>query len=261
VIRYGSNWHEHCNSNPLIFVDSDGFAPTSLEAALMADHIYRATPAEEGENLGNNFGGWRLSEIYSNNEALRIGVYSRTNGGVREYALVNRGTVQAPGNNNYFSRGWINNFQQPFGNSQDMIDSINFATQFVNARPGTSITMIGHSKGGAEAGANAIATNSNAILFNPAAISLDANELSLNNFTAMIMTFVVDGDFLAIAQRHLTNDIIGKRKYLPSQHQLLWFQDMPWMLERYPKHVINSFLNHSMDAVIQALRDMEGDCC
>lgn len=53
----------------------------------------------------------------------------------------------------------------------------------VHVNPTIEITMIGHSKGGAEA-ANSVAINTNAIIFNPATVNLSAYELDSNTYTA-----------------------------------------------------------------------------
>ncbi|WP_175400644.1 hypothetical protein [Paenibacillus sp. KS1] len=89
-----------------------------------------------------------------------MGVYYRTlKGGTFEYALVNKGS-------DLNWSDWKNNALQPIGYSADMKDSIKKSTEFVNANKGKEITMVGHSKGGAEATANAVANNKNAITFN-----------------------------------------------------------------------------------------------
>ncbi|WP_369677107.1 hypothetical protein, partial [Enterococcus faecium] len=59
------------------------------------------------------------------------------------------------------------------------------------------ITMIGHSKGGAEA-ANSVAINTNAIIFNPATVNLSAYELDSNTYTANMVAYVVEGDALNV---------------------------------------------------------------
>lgn len=85
--------------------------------------------------------------------------------GKTQYAVVSKGTTMS------FSKesasDWLNNILQPFGKSADMWASINNSIEFVNNNLDADITFIGHSKGGAEAAANAVANNKNAILFNP----------------------------------------------------------------------------------------------
>lgn len=67
----------------------------------------------------------------------------------------------------------------------------------VHVNPTIEITMIGHSKGGAEA-ANSVAINTNAIIFNPATVNLSAYELDSNTYTANMVAYVVEGDALNV---------------------------------------------------------------
>ena len=96
----------------------DGFIPTPLEAAYMADHIYDAKAPKENQVVSvPNAGQWFLEDIKTNNEGLKMGIYYKTNSsGKKEYALVNKGTS--------ILGDWGNNFQQPLGWSDDMKDSI-----------------------------------------------------------------------------------------------------------------------------------------
>ncbi len=55
----------------------------------------------------------------------------------------------------------------------------------VRVNPTIEITMIGHSKGGAEA-ANSVAINTNAIIFNPATVNLSAYELDTSTYIYQI---------------------------------------------------------------------------
>ncbi|MDQ6422391.1 hypothetical protein RB620_23450 [Paenibacillus sp. LHD-117] len=104
-------------NNPLLFVDPSGNIPSPLEAAYLAQAIYSVT----GDDLGNQTveGGWILIDIHTNDEGLKIGVYSRFQYGVIEYTLVNKGTST--------NGDSVNNLQQPVGFSTDMKDSIEFA--------------------------------------------------------------------------------------------------------------------------------------
>ncbi len=95
-----------------------------------------------------------------------------------------------------FKDDWSNNIKQPFGYSQDMRDSIEFAKKFVNEHPNDNIIFVGHSKGGAEAAANAVATNRRAILFNPAEANLNAYLLDGDEYDGEITSYVVDGEAL-----------------------------------------------------------------
>lgn len=56
--------------------------------------------------------------------------------------------------------------------------------------------MIGHSKDGAEAAANAVASNKNSIIFNPTTVNLKAYGLNSSNYKASMTAFIVNGDIL-----------------------------------------------------------------
>jgi RHS repeat-associated protein len=202
--------------------------PTLSEAADIADHVY----GKEGAELS---GGWELVDVYSpEGTGLRMGVYARVGAdGTTEYVIANAGTEFTN------LKHWKNNVQQPFGASPDMRESIDYATKFVKRNPNANITFVGHSKGGAEAAANAVATNRNAILFNPATVNLGAYGLNRSTYAGKMTAYIVKGEIL--------NDIfgpiskpIGSIVYLPQQS---WW---------------NPVYNHSMAAVKKAINEWEG---
>ncbi|WP_197270656.1 hypothetical protein [Paenibacillus alvei] len=114
------------------------------------------------------------------------------------------------------------------------------------------LTIQGHSKGGAEAAANAIVTNKNAILFNPAKLSTFVNTkvgLYYQVYTAKINAYVVNGEIL--------NELFGAVDtpggavhYLRSQYPL-----GRWNIWNFKKNIENSIENHSMGSVINALKE------
>lgn len=223
------------HNNPLIYVDPSGHIPSPLEAAYMAEAIYNV---EEDINGAALEGGWILKDIFNGNEGLKIGVYTRIAWGVREYVLVNKGTTTLG--------DWGNNIQQPFGASTDMQESIEFAVGFVDTHAGIEVTMVGHSKGGAEAFANAIATNTNAITFNSAKASVLEYDLlsELVFYSANMRHYVVTGDLLTDTFGAPT---LGEVIYLETQH--------PIVAKDGPKEWFNNAkANHSIESVINALR-------
>ena len=92
---------------------------------------------------------------------------------------------------------WKNNIQQAVtGWSQDMKDAISYGQGFVNSHS-QEITFIGHSKGGAEAAGAAVATNKNAILFNPANANLSDYGLNGSTYNANMTQYVVQKEILS----------------------------------------------------------------
>nr|WP_235715905.1 hypothetical protein [Acetivibrio cellulolyticus] len=205
----------------------------------MAEHIY------DGKK-GDKVSGWTLNTIIINDEGLKMGVYSRVKAdGTTEYSLVNKGTT--PTN---FS-DWVNNIQQPISYSDDMKDSISESTKFVNDHPNNEITMVGHSKGGAEATANAVATNKNCIIFNPATVNLSAYGLNTKGYTANMTAYIVKGEILNNIFGSVSKPI-GKVVYLPNQNKT------PWWVQGLSRDVVNlsnSIQNHLMGSVKKALKE------
>ena len=103
--------------------------------------------------------------------------------------LVNKGSSE--------TMNWINNGLMPLGLSVDVWASIFFAKEFVDSHIGYEVTMVGHSKGGGEAIANALATNTNCITFNPRNENYSAYGLNSNNYTGIMTHYIVDGEILS----------------------------------------------------------------
>ncbi len=240
-ISAGLNWYTYCGNNPVIFIDPSGLIPTASEAADMAKHIY--DPTNEDLTLS---GGWVYESSIFGGEGMVMGVYSRVNAdGDKEYALVNKGSSTLS--------DWVNNVEQPFGNSDDMIASIEAAILFVTKHEGYEVTMVGHSKGGAEAAANAVATGTNCIVFNPATVFLEEYEGTRGkNYTASMTAYIVEGEILNIIFGPISTPI-GTVVYLPSQHNTHTLKGSP--LAVYIANKISDALNnHSMDSLIKALK-------
>ena len=124
-----------------------------------------------------------------------IGVYSRYNfdangNATVEYVLANRGTTF----DNVYDLE--QNFDQFIGQSSDFWSSVVYASDFVRMHHNQEVTMVGHSNGGAEAIGNALATNTSAIIFNPAKLNSSYYDGKINNYNKTINAFIVDGDIL-----------------------------------------------------------------
>ncbi len=205
--------------------------PTLTEAAIIAENIYTGNKGDKPLD-----GSWELVKDVRETGGLRTGVYGRKGAdGKMEYVIANAGTDLSN-----WQTGWSdmkNNIQQPFGKSKDMQGSLEYAKSFVGDNSDASITFVGHSKGGAEAAANAVATNRDAILFNPATVNLRAYNIDKSEYNGKMTTYIVKGEILnrvfgAVSKP--IDDVV----YLPRQH---------W----------DSIENHYMDAVKQAIIEYE----
>ena len=181
-----------------------------------------------GEEEVDLIGGWHYHSLL----AYGLAVYSRTSSDDKtEYALVSKGSSDFA--------DWIHNFLQLGNLSPDMWASKSAAAKFANEHPKNVITMVGHSKGGAEALANAYATGAFCIIFNPAEINIIEKMLSMFSYDSIkLKTYVVSGDPLA-ALNVLIGGINWNAIYLDS--------GLPaW----------NLVGKHGMDAVIAGLKKL-----
>ena len=244
----GFNWYIYCNNNPINFIDALGLAPTAMEAAEMAEHIYKDIPlsdnsseaAKAANRAARTVAGWRLIDVYSKG-SFKMGVYIRDGDDWRnpsEYVLVSKGTSAV--------NDWDDNLLQPLGGSGDMKLSLDIAKWFSDSHTNQEITFVGHSKGGGEAMANAVATNRNAITFNPAKANLAIYSETKNarkSYTGTMTHYVVEGEIL---NDKFGNPSMGTTVKLPTQVAI-----EPWTFAAWGQRTDN----HHMWAVKAALRE------
>ena len=209
--------------------------PTDLEAVYMCKYV--------SAKSGTLTGGWKFKRYLGKKKGKKfIGLYYKKS--TKEYCIANKGT--SPKN---FS-DWKNNVQQPIGKSKDMKLSIKEAKKFVKKHKKREITFIGHSKGGAEAAANAVATNRNCITFNPAVVNYKKYNLNPYRYTAHMTTYIVQGDILNTLEGGFRG-FSGKIIYLPKQYGKGWYYGGGLSVAFGVK-------NHLLDAVEKALKSIQG---
>ncbi len=211
--------------------------PSAIDAAVMAEFAIGAK--EEHCKRAVVSGDWMLVKIYKKRK-LKICVYYSKSG--REYCVVNPGTVF--GVTATCFDNFLNNILQPLGLSWDMRQSIAFAENFCRKHRKQKITFVGHSKGGAEAMANAVATNRNCIVFNPAVVCYKSYGLrkKREQYTASISAYFVEGEFLTGVLQKRQKKNIKDYVMLPAQYK------------RGSR--MATFKNHTMYAVNKALATM-----
>ncbi len=236
----------------LYYFDPFGLMPLPEEALEMIEYTYNYF---NDNDLNTLSGGWEFitfKEIDSNfddkpicGDSAFMAYFKRTKeDGEDEYVVVNKGTNIT----NVIERK--NNFKQPFGKSNDMQSSIDQAKDFANLHRSNEITFVGHSKGGAEALANGIATNRNVMTFNAASANLSAYKLGdkFKTYTAKKTTYIVMGDVLNNIFGSISTPL-GEVIYIPGALPIdrsIFANDT--------QNLINSVINHLTPTISFSLK-------
>ena len=254
-VRDGTNWYTYCAGNPVMFFDPTGLALTVEEAAAMAEHIYQDIPLsdpndEKGNRELRTVEGWRLIDVRSGRESMKMGIYIREGDDWQnpsEYVVVFRGTSAWFDDGGLSSEARNNIEAVATKKSADMWDAMEYSKEFMNGRPGKTVTFVGHSKGGGEAITAAVYMDSNAITFNAA--NFDFHKYVKGFGKGRIDNYYVEGEIL---ESSIGTAIIGNTHWLPTQYapSFKWY-DNAWT--RTAKRIKAAVANHSMSAVRDAL--------
>ncbi len=189
------------------------------ESAWMAGDVYAWFDGKKAEGYPEQAGEpqegvWQRDKLTKLSESTTVGVYKRINPttGKVEYSVVCKGTTPSR------MGEWEENIDRFLMNTDDMKKVVVYAKYLVKKYEGADITFIGHSKGGAEAQAMALATDRNAVVFNTAPLLPNLQGLGKENanYTGRIDSFVVENEAL-----NNTFDLLSDPKgyaihYMPS---------------------------------------------
>ena len=239
--------YAYCFNNPIRLIDNNGAIPTLYEAALISKYVY-------GDKV-ELVGGWKVSGIeekdnMSSRFGLKSAVYERTVDGITEYVYATAGTELFTDPMDCWE-----DITQLLGVTSQYNRSIAIAIKLSEKYGDSELTFVGHSLGGGLATANALATDKNAITFNPAALSsatkrnLGLKPLNKGNITNVIISGELISFWQSIAKMSYEGDI-----YTLNASYLSLKGDISILI-----NTIRQIRNHLIGTVINKLKEKKDE--
>ena len=200
---YGISPYVYCGGDPVNLIDVTGMAPSDSVGLVISDAIYNA-------EVGSEVEGYVLMEIFERG-TIKMGKYVKMNEDqTQDIVVANAGT------RNIYDA--VEDVKQHFANTKDMKESQEKAKEWKSTmNDGDEITMVGHSKGGLEAEANALVTNTDAMLYDPAPMTKRmAKKLGKDNYTGAMKTFQVNNSILRLINGSRPNPVGETIRLIPA---------------------------------------------
>jgi len=249
-IRWGYNWYCYAMQNPIMFIDPWGLSPTSEEAALMAQLMYTFNSSTDLSDIDraqrmisvSDGREWVINDLWVEGSVIMgdFALVDYAGADPRELAVVFQGTTDSLLDGWWLSADWHANIAAGANtNAVNLVTARNFGQAIVDLAPDDmTITFVGHSKGGGEAIAAALATGRNAITFNAANFNFGRATMQQGQ---SIRNYYVRGEEL---QHRLGVASIGTTVWLDT----VYFTTN-WRRQQVP----DRRANHGIAAVITAL--------
>jgi hypothetical protein len=188
--------------------------PTKAEALAMSKYAYTL------DAKGLDFGTWKVSKkdfglkLKDDQTGYQAALFERTINNVTQYTLAYAGTQD-------LNKDGLNDEMQLIGLSTSYYEAIEDAEKLSGSVGRTNAIYVGHSMGGGMAIAASMATQSNAITFNPAWVSdatIKNNDLGKPGH---IDNYIIRGEILDYLQRQ-NGDLFGLHEYGNDHFQSSW---------------------------------------